>query len=129
MTLSLLLALLERSAFQQLRSEIAVPLESYSRGLKERGRSSPIVLTEMGTPAVVREVHVENLIKAYLSGELSAIELDYLANALDLSEDADYATKAVREAVFALSTPEINGRLSADHLTGLLHELGRGATA
>lgn len=129
MTLSLLLVLLERGAFQQLRSEIAVPLESYSRGLKGLGRSCPVVLRETGTPAVVREVHVENLIKGYLSRELSAIELDYVANALDLSEDADYATEGVREVVFALSTPEINGQLSADHLTGLLHELGRGATA
>ena len=129
MTLSSLLELLERGAFQQLRTEIAVPLESYSRGLKMRGGSCPIVVKDTGTPVVVRDVHVESLIKAYLSRELSSLELDYLANCLDLSEDADYATESVREVVFALSTPETNGQLTVDQLTELLDELGRGATA
>jgi len=114
---------------EQLRTEIAAPLKPFERGLKERGRSCPITLSETGTPAVVREVHVANLIKAYLSRELSPVELDYVANALDLSEDAEYATESVREVVFALATPEVNGQLNADHLAGLLEELGRGAPA
>lgn len=129
MTLSSLLGLLEGGSIRQLRSEIAAPLEAFARGLKERGRAAPITLRDKGTPVLVREVHLANLIKAYVSCELSAVELDYVANVLALSPDAEYSTASVRDVVFALSSPEVNGQLSADRIAALLDELGRGAAA
>ena len=107
--------------------EIETPLKIFERGLNERGRVVPITLRNTGTPALVREVHVANLIKAHVSRQPNAVEFDYVANALDLCEDAEYATETIREVVFALSSPEANGQLSADHFAGLLDRLNRGS--
>src|SRR5688572_13556417 len=106
MTLSSLLALLESGAIAQLRADIAAPLKAFQRGMSERGRSAPIELSGTGTPALVGETHVANLITAYVSDQLSGVELHYVASALDISPEAEYSSEIVRDVVFTLSSPE-----------------------
>jgi len=123
LTLSSLLALLERGDVSALRARIAEPLRAFGRGLAERGRSAPIQLASTGKPALVTREHVAALLNAYVGHELSAPELRYLANALDLSPDAKYDSEVVCQSVSSLSSDEEFDAVE------LLRELGRGAAA
>ncbi len=123
LTLSSLLALLERGDVSGLRARIAEPLRAFSRGLAERGRSAPIELAVAGKSALVSREHVAAPLNAYVGHELSASELRHLANALDISPDAKYGSEVVCQALSILSSNEEFDAVD------LLRELGGGAAA
>jgi hypothetical protein len=123
LTASSLLALLESGDVARLRAAIAEPLRAFGRGLAEPGRSAPIELATTGESMVVTLKHVTSLLTAHIEHKLSALELRYLANALDISPDARYDSEAVCQAVSGLSSDEEIDAVE------VLRELDRGAAA
>jgi hypothetical protein len=118
-TLSSLLAWLERDAIEQVRSEISRPLQAFRRGLAERGRSAPVELDREEESPVIGRAHVRALLEGYVAGKLERVELYYIGNVLVLS-DAAFADDSTREISFLLAEGEVSGEHASQLLVSAL---------
>ncbi len=107
---------------QQLRDAIRVPLREFRRGKSERGRSTPVQIQSVGRNIPVSAKHVANLCSFYFGGEIDEVELEYAASLLDLCPDFVF-DETVKDAIFQLASPEINGGLSRDRVGEIVNSL------
>jgi hypothetical protein len=110
----------------ELKAVIQSALPAYRRGLAERGRSAPVELLEEGHSISITQGQLENLCGWYLSGEIDDVEVEYVAGLLDLSEDFQY-DEVVGDAIFMLSSSEINGGISPEAVEKILKRMGGAA--
>jgi len=116
-------ALLSDSANStKLRESIKNDIKEFKRGLEEKGRSAPVKLQSVGKTFVVTKNEILNLCNCYLQNELDEIELEYIANILELSEDFYYAEE-ISEELFLLSSPEINGKINKSVVQNIINRL------
>ena len=92
-----------------LRAAIAPAVPEYLRGLAERDRSCPVVITSDGSLLVLAASHLTRLCTAFLNGEIDENELSYIVAAFELATDFQFISKEIEECAFFLSTPEANG--------------------
>jgi hypothetical protein len=123
MTLSSLLALLDSEAFEQVRSEIARPLQAFERGLAERGRSAPVELDREAVSPLIESAHLRSLLEAYLAGKLTRVELYYVANVLALS-DAGFSDESAQDATFFLAEGQVSTQEASQSLAALRRDAG-----
>jgi hypothetical protein len=105
-----------------LKAAIQTAIPAFRKGLAERGRSAPVDIQDVGRRFEVRHEHIQNLCRWYLDGDINAIELEYVASILDLSE-AFHFPEDVAEAIFDLADPVANGEISRESVMNILIRL------
>lgn len=92
--------------------------------LKEQIRAE----VRRGRPFPVSIVFVAGLLEAFLSGDISSEEISEYAEFLDVNDDIEFDDVVCADVVFRMSSPEINGDMTADRAADLLGELRRPST-
>lgn len=90
---------------------IADELSAHVGALQKQGSSAPVVIAE-DTDLVLDRSGLVTLCRLFASGQLSAAELAYTADALQLSERVAFAEPAIADDLAECTDPEINGPLS-----------------
>ena len=91
-------------------AEIAVELAEHTRHLG-RGESAPVLVTE-DTDLVLDRAGLGVLCRLFASGQLTAEELAYTADALQMAERVEFAYPDVADDLDACTDPEVNGPLT-----------------
>lgn len=68
-----------------------------------------------GIPFTLHRSHVENILRRFLSGELSSKDVEEWADFIEMRSDIDYEERYrdwLSDAIFILATPAINGELT-----------------
>ncbi len=105
-----------------LRSEYQKEVGEYEAALKKRGSSAAVVVTNDDFSRPLECEDLRKLCSCYLNGEIAEVELDYLANVLELSDSFEPASSDVSDALFRLSSPEINGTLTPASVAEIANE-------
>ena len=105
-----------------IKNLIHEDIKEFRTGRKTKGTSLPIKIENTGKTFSISEEQVENLIDFYLNDEIDEVELEYLANILELCDDFEY-DETVSETIFLLSSPEINGELTKESVLNIKQEL------
>ncbi len=94
---------------EALREAIAEAIPAYRSRLAELGRSAPLDIECDGALLVIAAPHLTRLCEAYLARHLDAVELSYIATALDLAPDFRFVSDMIEEFAFLLSsgTPNV----------------------
>ena len=95
----------------EFSAEIAEELFVHTRGLQKLGGSAPIVVAE-DTDIVLDRAGLSTLCRLFASGGLSAAELAYTADALQLSERVELADASIADDLAECTDPIINGPLT-----------------
>jgi hypothetical protein len=107
----------------ELKASILSGVPAFQRGRSVSGRSAPVEIQSTGKSLLVTRAHLEILCLRYLKGEIDDVELEYVANMLDLCPDFVY-DESVADAIFAPASPEINGGISRAGVKRVLLSLG-----
>jgi len=91
-------------------AEIAVELAEHTRHLGHGG-SAPVLVTE-DTDLVLNRAGLGVLCSLFASGQLTAGELAYKADALEMAERVEFAGPDIANDLAECTDPEINGPLS-----------------
>ena len=105
-----------------VKAVIHEDIKEFRKGRKTKGTSLPIKIKNTGNILSISKDEVQNLIEFYLNDEIDEVELEYLANILELCDDFDY-DESVSETIFLLSSPEINGELTKESVLNIKQEL------
>lgn len=97
-------------------------IKEYRTGRKKKGTYLPIRINNSGNTISISKDEVRNLINFYLKDEIDAVELEYVANMLELCEDFEY-NESISEFIFLLSTPEINYELTKNSVLKIKRKL------
>lgn len=100
-------------------------VRAYKQKLEENGRSTIINVVEDIVKFNIRNEDLILLADFYLSGSLNSWELNYIAEAISLSENIYYANNAVENAVEALSDSEFYKLISPNFITKIVGDLGQ----
>ena len=106
----------------KLKLAIKDAMPEYRRGISLMGGTAPISLQDIGNNLILTKSELVNLCNCYLNNFIDEIELEYVANALELSDDFEYEQEIVKE-IFLLSTPEINGPITKALVTDIINRL------
>jgi hypothetical protein len=106
-------------------AEIGEELLVHTRGLQKLGGSAPVVVTP-DTALVLDRRGLAVLCRLFASGQLSAAELAYTADALQLSDHVEFADTSVADDLAECTDPVINGPLT---VARALEIAGNGAAA
>lgn len=105
---------LGKVSVDEIINEIDAEIDSFRVARSKTGSSSPVYVTNENFQFTLKEKDLEKLCKAYLSGKLNEWHLEYLCNLMELSPAFSTANEKVEEAVFELSSPEINSPITPD---------------
>jgi len=106
-----------------LREAIAEAMPAYRHGLAEKGRSCPVAVQSDGSLLVISASHLVALCEAFLDEQIDAVELDYLATALELAPDFQFVSEDVEDITSFLSSQEANGPATTEVVTKILRIL------
>ena len=98
-------------SIKELKDKLKPNVLEYEVKSKKKGASTPVYLREDKIKYTIVASHIINLCRAYKSGNLNLIELDIISTIIQLSEDFEFVSENVEEAMFLLSDREINGTL------------------
>ena len=120
MKLSKLQALLEgKLSASAFRNELSAWLPAYDRGLAEKGRLVPVVVTD-DCEFLLTNRHVLTLCQLFIAGDLTSRELSYTADALQLSDGVDFAP-GTADTIAEFTDPEINGEFTVGRAAELVN--------
>lgn len=70
----------------------------------------------------LRRDHVTRILERFLGGELSAAEVEAWAETLEIRDDVGFGNDGsiLKNAIFTLANPSVNGALTADTARALL---------
>jgi hypothetical protein len=78
----------------------------------------------LGDPEVrLRPVHLKGVLDRYLRGELTAPQVHAWAEAVEVRDGVEIASDVVKEVVFDLATPELQGELSPEVARQMLERI------
>jgi hypothetical protein len=106
-----------------LREAIAEAMPAYRLGLAEEGRSCSVAVESDGSLLVIAASHLVVLCEAFLDEQIDAVELDYLATALELAPDFQFISEDVEDITSFLSSQEANGPVTTEVVTKILRIL------
>jgi hypothetical protein len=92
-------------------SEIAGELAIHSRALETRGSVAPVQVAE-DTDLFLDRAALGVLCRSFATGQLTAQELAYIADVLQLSERVEFSGEDIATDLAECTNPEINGPLS-----------------
>ena len=102
---------LNKISVNEIVTEINSEVESFRIARVKGGASCPVHGTHENFEFTIKEKDVTKLCEMYLQGKLNEWHLEYLCNLLELSFSFSMANERVADAVFELSSPEINGAI------------------
>ena len=91
-----------------LREAIALAIPAYQQELAESGRAASIVMECDADLLPIAAMHLMVLCEAFLAEQINAVELGYIATAIDLVPDFHCVSKMTEEVTHLLSTKEPN---------------------
>jgi hypothetical protein len=100
-----------QASAEHLSSEIRDELDVHTRALAKLGSSAPVVVTE-DADVVLDRAALGLLCRLFASGQLTAIELAYTADVLQMADRVDFSDQQVVDHLAECTDPEINGPLS-----------------
>ena len=100
-------------SFEELKVILSKEMTDYLSGRGEKGKSRPIYLDE-DTGLFFGEDDLQILVKAFLNGSLNEYEINYIADAILLSNRVEFENEGVADRLGYLTDPEINGPLTKE---------------
>ena len=97
----------------EFSAELAGDLLAHTRALATKGTSAPVTVTEDADVALDAQ-GLAVLCLLFASGQLTASELAYTADALQLADRVTFSDPSVVDGLAECTDPEINGPLSID---------------
>lgn len=97
---------------EEFSAEIQGELAVHSRGLAKIGGSAPVQVTE-DADIIVDRAALGLLCRLFASGQISASELAYTADVLQLADRVDFVSQDIANDLAECTDPEINGPLTA----------------
>lgn len=104
---------------EYLKGEIS----EYKNGHIKTGSSTPIYLQEDTSDLNVTTKNIQDLCIAYLNNEFSEWELNYVCEALLLSNKIVVTDKKIENALMALTDSEYFRLISKNYVEGIIQEL------
>ena len=103
----------------------AAPLAERRRILaqKERGRVIPVRVDE-DEDLEIAATDLVTLCRIFIDGAITDLELEYLADVLQLSDRVSFADSKIRDHLDELTDPEINGPLTVARAQAILAAVG-----
>ncbi|KFN51426.1 hypothetical protein N790_14790 [Arenimonas malthae CC-JY-1] len=92
-------------------AEIAGELAMHSLGLGPQGGVAPVQVTE-DTDLLVDRAVLGTLCRLFASGQLTALELAYTADALQMADRVQLSGEDIASDLAECTDPEINGQLT-----------------
>lgn len=102
-----------------LREAIAPAMPAYRYGLAERGRVAPVVIESDGALLVIANEHLANLCEIFMAGHLDAVELGYVATALELAPDFQFVSGQIEDIAGLLA----EGTATSENVAAVLRVL------
>lgn len=106
-----------------LIAEIGAEVENYKVALGKSGGSAPVFGANNNFSYLVTSADVRLLCESYLRGQANEWHLNYLANLIELSDSFLIESDKVRDAIFDLSSPEINGPINPATIRRIMERL------
>lgn len=106
-----------------LLNEINAEVREYRTAFRKRGSSRPIYVTEDTLQFLLGPQEIKRLCSLFLQGILDEWQLQYIADAIDLSSSFVIQDEKVRDAVFQLADPEVNLQLNTTNVAALCEGL------
>ena len=97
-----------------LKQSIHREVSTYSELMKKQGSSNPVIFDE-DEDIILDSAGIKNLLQETLSGRLSSVDLAYICDCLTLGEKVDYIDESIKEIIFEIADPEINGGFKSDN--------------
>ena len=97
---------------EEFSAEIQGELAVHPRGLAKIGGSAPVQVTE-DADIIVDRAALGLLCRLFASGQISASELAYTADVLQLADRVDFVSQDIANDLAECTDPEINGPLTA----------------
>ncbi len=94
-------------------------MPAYRQGLAEPGQPAPVAVDCDGALLIVAAEHLATLCDAFLNGHLDAVELGYLATALELAPDFQFVSERIEDITSLLS----GGTANPEAVTAVLRVL------
>lgn len=110
------------SGAPDLKQSLKTELKAYSETMQQAGGSVPIHVTE-DFPFVLGPKELSLLMNSFLNLELTALELGYIVDAIQLSDSVEFENEKVRDLLHQLTDPEINGPIIEEKVKAMLREL------
>jgi len=104
---------------EALRKAIAPAMPEYRRGLTESGGPAQVAIESDGTLLTIAATHLVTLCEGFLAGHLDAVELGYIASALEAVPDFHFVSRKIEDITFLLS----KGTASTEAVTAVLRVL------
>ncbi len=104
------------------RSANATDFEERRPLLAKRGSVVPVRVTEDADVAVSGR-EVAKLCNHFIAGQLDAVELAYVADALQLSDRVTMADEEASEYVAEFTDPEVNGPFTIERAKAIVREI------
>ena len=92
-------------------AEISGELAKHTRGLATLGGSAPVSLTE-DADLILDRAGLGVLCRLFASGQLTAAELAYTADALQMADRVEFSGPDITKYLAECTDPEINGPLT-----------------
>lgn len=105
-----------------IKNSLLSEMDDYKRGNFERGRSKPVLLKE-DTELFFHKESLRKLYLSFIECNFLEIEINYIADALLLSESTVFSSEDIKEKLEELTDPEINGRLTTERVQEMLKQL------
>jgi hypothetical protein len=106
-----------------LKNTIEAEGRQFESALKKRGGSAPIYLTEdLESPYTITRDHFKELCHGYLQNIFEEIHLNYIADAVIMSENFYFQNEEINDLFLGISDPVLNGPLNTEYINSLLRD-------
>ena len=106
-------------SFKDFKQSIIEEMKEYSSLSRINGKSMPVYLTE-DVDLSIGKKELRVLCEAFLKDELSELEINYVADALLLSNRVLFESEDISDCIGYLTDPEINGNLTKGTIPTIL---------
>lgn len=114
---------LDNRTAAEIREEINSEVETFRLRSAKIGSSNPIYVTDDNFHFTVTNENIKRLCNAYLDGEINQWHLIYICNSIELSTSFSIDNEKVEDAVFELSSPEINSPITPSLVKSICNDL------
>jgi len=115
---------LDKMSIKTIVSDAVAEVDEFRRARAKTGSSAHIIVTNETFEFLLGSTAVKKLCETYLHGELDEWQLEYMANVLEFSDAFLVEDEQVADAIFALSSPEVNGDLTPERVRAIHSNLG-----
>jgi hypothetical protein len=100
--------------YEELTTLLELELREYKYALETQGKSARITYDGDKDEFKVTASYFRVLLEDYINKDVDEQAIDYIVNALLISEYTLFESELIREGFEALADPELNGKLSIE---------------